>query len=223
MAIATTATRGRRRGAAARPPPAAPAARRRPGRGRPGRCRGAGGRAKKAACMAFTARFSSAAGTTSEMFSSEEPWAIARTFTPLSPSTPKTRPAMPGWRAMPAPTAAITDCSGSTTSGSTMPSCSSSANSAVDRRRGRWRRRRGHREADRMLGRALADQDHRNVFAGQAAEEALGDARHPDHAVAFEAGERHLGDRARCRGSAPPTGGRCPAPGCRDARARRCF
>src|SRR5207244_7692614 len=56
--------------------------------------------------MRRTAASRSFSATTSEMFSSLEPCAIATTFTPAFPSAPKTRAATPGVPRIPSPTAA---------------------------------------------------------------------------------------------------------------------
>src|SRR2546430_4278416 len=58
----------------------------------------------KAPCTTRRARAASPASTTSDRFSSEEPWAIAMTLIFASASAEKTRAAMPGVPAMPSPT-----------------------------------------------------------------------------------------------------------------------
>ena len=60
---------------------------------------------------AWTRRAASAVcppSTTNEMFSSDEPWAIAITFTPPAARAEKTRAEMPGVPAIPLPTTATT-------------------------------------------------------------------------------------------------------------------
>ncbi len=59
-----------------------------------------------ASWIARCAAGASLAATTNEMFSSEEPCAIATMFTSAADSAPNTRAAMPGWPAMPMPTTA---------------------------------------------------------------------------------------------------------------------
>ncbi len=62
----------------------------------------------KAPCTRRAASAACSPSTTNEMFSSDEPWAIAITFTPPAASAEKTREAMPGVPAIPLPTTAIT-------------------------------------------------------------------------------------------------------------------
>ena len=96
--------------------------------------------------------------TTNEMFSSDDPWAMATMLISASASAANTRAAMPRWPAMPIPTTATV-------------ASPARALDAVDLARGRSRRgtprsadrapagrRLGDREADRLLRRRLRDQ-----------------------------------------------------------------
>ena len=79
----------------------------------------------------WTARAASptcVSSTTNEMFSSEEPCAIAITFTLCAASAPNTRPAMPGVPAMPRPTTATTATPRRAVTPSTSPAAISSRN-----------------------------------------------------------------------------------------------
>ena len=58
----------------------------------------------KASCTMRCARAASRASTTTEMFSSDDPWAIAMTLIPACASAPNTRAAIPGVPAIPSPT-----------------------------------------------------------------------------------------------------------------------
>src|SRR5206468_3373540 len=58
----------------------------------------------KAACTTRWARGASLPSTTSDRFSSDDPWAVAITLIPASARAEKTRAAMPGVSAMPSPT-----------------------------------------------------------------------------------------------------------------------
>ena len=86
---------------------------------------------KNASCTVASARRSSAEAMASEMLSSEEPCAMARTLTPAAPNELKMRPEMPGRRHMSTPTMARIETSSSTTRSSTSPAARSRANSAL--------------------------------------------------------------------------------------------
>ncbi len=69
---------------------------------------------KNASCNAFNAFETSTWGITAEMLRSEDPCAIATTFTPFLPSALNMRPLVPGLCFMPSPTTATIDKSVST-------------------------------------------------------------------------------------------------------------
>ena len=96
---------------------------------------------------------------TTEMFRSDAPCAIARTLTAAVASAPNTFAATPGVPAMPSPTTARMLQPGSTCTCWICPSRSSRSNACRTTRLGARRFRFRNREADRMLGAALRDQD----------------------------------------------------------------
>ena len=93
-----------------------------------------------------------------------------------------------------------------------------SANAAAIASRARCGLVGAHHAADRMLGRALRDHRHRHAGAAQRAEQALGRARHADHAVADQF-DAWPGRATRLR---PFTGAPSGSLLAADQRARRC-
>ena len=85
------------------------------------------------------------------------------------------------------------------------------------RRSPRPRPRLRTREADRVLGRGLRDQDDVDAPRRQRAEQPLGGARHADHARAAQRQQRDVADRADALGDQRLVVARCA----RNARARR--
>ena len=129
------------------------------------------------------------------MLRSDAPCAMARTLTAAVPSAPNTLAATPCAPAMPSPT----------TARMLQPRVDldaldlALAQLAVERLAhdgfGARRFGFGNGEADRMLGAALRDQDHRDAVLAQRAEQAMRRAGHADHAGAFEVDQR---DAGRC-------------------------
>ncbi len=109
----------------------------------------------------------------------EAPCAMAQTFTAAAPSALNTFADTPGVPAMPSPTTARIASSREVSTLWIWPSSSSREESRAHHPLGPLRLVRRNGAADGMLGAALRNQDHRNAFLAQRAEQA--GARCPAH------------------------------------------
>ena len=154
---------------------------------------------------------------TAEMFRSDEPCAIARTFTPALPSAPKNVAATPG-----ALRHLVADGGEHAARRHELDLLDvARADLRVERALGGRARelalRLGHREADRVLRARLRDEHDAHADVAKRAEQSLRDARHADHAGAFDVHERDAVERREAlddalAGLAAPR--RCAMPGC---------
>ena len=124
--------------------------------------------------------------TTTLMFSSLEPCAIAMTLMLLADSAENTRVATPGVPCMPSPTIASVATPGRNNTPSMSRWAISSRNVSSRQRLARSPLALGHRKADRVLRGRLGDQRDRDLLPHQRRERPGGNAGHPQHAVAFD-------------------------------------
>ena len=166
------------------------AARRRRRPARSGRSRPCAARDRSSNAPQRSARDECLPSITTEMLRSEAPCAIARTLTAAVPSAPNTFAATPCEPAMPSPTTARMLQPGSTSTLWIWPCAQLAVERLAHDGFGARGFRFGNREADRMLGAALRDQDHRDAVIAQRAEQAMRRAGHADHAGAFQVHQR---------------------------------
>ena len=137
---------------------------------------------------------------THEMLRSDAPWAIALMLMLWRPSAPNSFPATPGRPFIPSPTTATIAWSGCVIEPRQLLRPARTGTPARSPRSPRDASSLADREADRVLGRRLGDQDDVDAVARERPEQPLGRPRHADHARAAQRQQRDAVDGADALG-----------------------